>query len=154
MADKRDVTATVNRLKYWCQMVLPAVYDDSQSYYELLAKVVAKLNEVISSGNELSGIVSDNVVDIEQLKQDVELLTAELDNIKSGNYASLYLEALKNWLADNLLNIVGSIVKFVWFGLSDDGHFIAYVPTSWRFLMFDMVADPDSPDYGRLLLSY
>lgn len=32
--------------RFWCQTVLPAVYDDSLSYYELLNKVVAYLNEM------------------------------------------------------------------------------------------------------------
>lgn len=34
--------------KFWCQKVLPLVYDDSLSYYELLCKVVNYLNNVIS----------------------------------------------------------------------------------------------------------
>ena len=146
--------ATVHRLQYWCQLVLPAVFDDSLSYYELVAKVVKKLNEVLDSNNELAGYVGTNTRDIAQLKEDVELLNSEFEKIKNGQYTSLYIEAMKNWIAENLINIVGQIVKFVWFGLSDDGHFVAYIPTSWRFLTFDMVADPDSPDYGRLLLSY
>lgn len=146
--------ATVHRLQYWCQLVLPAVFDDSLSYYELVAKVVKKLNEVIASNNELAGYVGTNTRDIAQLKEDVELLNSEFEKIKNGSYASLYITALSNWLAENLINVVGEIVKFVWFGLDDDGHFVAYIPTSWRFLTFDMVADPDSPDYGRLLLSY
>lgn len=37
--------------RFWCQKVLPTVYDDSLSYYELLCKVVAKLNEVIDTTN-------------------------------------------------------------------------------------------------------
>lgn len=146
--------ATVHRLQYWCQLVLPAVFDDSLSYYELVAKVVGKLNEVIDSDNELAGYVGKNTQDIAQLKEDVELLNSEFEKVKNGQYASLYIEAMKDWIAENLINIVGQIVKFVWFGLNDDGHFVAYIPTSWRFLTFDMVADPDSPDYGRLLLSY
>lgn len=146
--------ATVQRLQYWCRLVLPAVFDDSLSYYELVAKVVEKLNEVIASNNELAGYVGTNTRDIAQLKEDVALITSEFEKVKNGDYTSLYITALKNWLDENLVNVVGGIVKFVWFGLSDDGHFVAYIPTSWRFLTFDMVADPDSPDYGRLLLSY
>lgn len=45
---------SVKPLHYWVQHVLPLVYDDSLSYMELLARVVAKLNEVI----ELSAIFS------------------------------------------------------------------------------------------------
>ena len=146
--------ATVHRLQYWCRLVLPAVFDDSLSYYELVAKVVGKLNEVIDSNNELAGYVGANTGDIAQLKKDVGLLNSEFEKVRNGQYASLYIEAMEGWIAENLVNIVGQVVKFVWFGLGDDGHFVAYIPTSWRFLTFDMVADPDSPDYGRLLMSY
>lgn len=146
--------ATVRRLEYWCQLVLPAVFDDSLSYYELVGKVVGKLNEVIASNNELAGYVGTNTRDIAQLKEDVALITSEFEKIKNGECTSMYITALRDWLDGNLINVVGEIVKFVWFGLGDDGHFVAYVPSSWRFLTFDMVADPDSPDYGRLLLSY
>ena len=34
--------------RFWCQTVLPLVYDDSLSYYELLNKVVFYINNVIS----------------------------------------------------------------------------------------------------------
>lgn len=35
--------------KFYCQKVLPAVYDDSLSYYEVLCKLTAKLNELIAA---------------------------------------------------------------------------------------------------------
>lgn len=40
--------------KFWCQKVLPLVYDDSLSYYELLCKVVDYLNNTISDVNKFS----------------------------------------------------------------------------------------------------
>lgn len=40
--------------RYWCQKVLPLVYDDSLSYYELLCKVVNYLNNAIGDINTLS----------------------------------------------------------------------------------------------------
>lgn len=43
----------VERIKFWCHKVLPLVYDDSLSYYELLCKVVAKLNEMADIINAL-----------------------------------------------------------------------------------------------------
>ena len=32
--------------RFWCQKVLPLVYDDSLSYYELLCKVIDYLNKM------------------------------------------------------------------------------------------------------------
>lgn len=47
-------------LRFWCQKVLPLVYDDSLSYYELLCKVVAYLNnltkDVVQLTEEVAGI--------------------------------------------------------------------------------------------------
>ena len=43
----------IDKLNYWCNKILPLVYDDSLSYYESLCKTSAKLNEVIESTNGL-----------------------------------------------------------------------------------------------------
>lgn len=50
--------------RYWCYKILPLVYDDSLSYYELLNKVVAKLNEVIKQVNVSTENVYANVKQI------------------------------------------------------------------------------------------
>ena len=55
--------------RFWCQKVLPIVYDDSLSYYELLNKVVAYLNNVIAD----VASVEDNVG---QLNESYGLLQA------------------------------------------------------------------------------
>ena len=39
--------------KFWCQKVLPLVYDDSLSYYETLCKVTNYLNDVIKNSDTL-----------------------------------------------------------------------------------------------------
>lgn len=44
----------INKIRYYCQKILPLVYDDSLSYYEVLCKVTNKLNEVIESNNNLA----------------------------------------------------------------------------------------------------
>ena len=40
--------------RFWCQKVLPLVYDDSLSYMELLSKVIDKLNQMGEGYNELA----------------------------------------------------------------------------------------------------
>ena len=64
--------------RYWCQKVLPLVYDDSLSYYELLCKVVDYLNKTME--------------DVETLHNDVDNLhTAygELQNDYNAKYAGM-----------------------------------------------------------------
>lgn len=41
----------IGQFRFWCQKVLPLVYDDSLSYYELLCKVVNYLNDVIANSS-------------------------------------------------------------------------------------------------------
>lgn len=57
--------SNITPFRYWCHKVLPLVYDDSLSYYELLCKVVEKLNEVIGLTDETKKIVDElkNYVD-------------------------------------------------------------------------------------------
>ena len=40
--------------EFWCQHILPVVYDESLSYYELLCKVISYLNNMVSDVNKLS----------------------------------------------------------------------------------------------------
>ncbi len=47
----------------FCQHVLPAVYDDSLSYYELLCKLMSKINEIIDNDN----IQVDSIKELQQL---------------------------------------------------------------------------------------
>ena len=62
--DPADFTPTLGNYKdlqpfrFWCQKVLPLVYDDSLSYYELLCKVVDYLNKTMEDVNVLEGDVT------------------------------------------------------------------------------------------------
>ena len=70
---------------FWCQKVLPLVYDDSLSYYETLCKLTKKLNEVIENVNSIpdyiAGLISDD-----NLKELLRQLLNELEEqIASAN---------------------------------------------------------------------
>ena len=57
--------------RFWCQKVLPLVYDDSLSYYELLCKVVSKLNELAENENNLSDEIKQVAQDLNDFKNQV-----------------------------------------------------------------------------------
>ena len=60
-----------NPFRFWCQKVLPLVYDDSLSYYELLCKVVCKLNEMAENQNNLSDEIKAVANDLNDFKTQV-----------------------------------------------------------------------------------
>lgn len=72
---------------YYVQKVLPAVYDDSLSYYEILCKVQETLNEVVSTTNEQSVVV-------------LEMQQAITDFI-NGGYTDSFEEYLDKWFDEN-----------------------------------------------------
>lgn len=47
------------KLKFWCQKVLPLVYDDSLSYYETICRVVQKLNELAEKYNQVDDLINN-----------------------------------------------------------------------------------------------
>ena len=65
--------AKIESFRFWCQKVLPLVYDDSLSYYELLCKVVTYLNNTIQAVNE-------NTEDVAQMRQDIDTFTTWATN--------------------------------------------------------------------------
>lgn len=98
----------------WCQKVLPLVYDDSLSYYEVLTKVVAHLNTVIENVNtaeenisllsdaydELQGYVNhyfDNLDVQEEINNKLDVM-AEDGTLSSliEPYMSSFTEAVDN----------------------------------------------------------
>lgn len=144
-----NMTYTPLTLKYLCmyniQKVLPAVYDDSLSYYEVLAKVQAKLDEVIKSENNLNEwqVAQDRVMaELEQVVRD----------FIDGGYLTSFEEFVDDWLSRNMERIIRDSMMMAFFGLTADGHFCAYVPDSWSDIVFDTGAVYGRSDYGRLIL--
>ena len=71
--------------RFWCQKVLPLVYDDSLSYYETLCKVMHTLNEVIDNVNNIPNFIRELISD-EKIKDILSLLLDTLEEqIASAN---------------------------------------------------------------------
>lgn len=149
-------------LRWWCQKVLPLVYDESLSYYEVLCKLTQYIQELAVSLQgfqdmvDALGIRQDEVeqafADLQNVvKDEIDKMWELLDAIKNGDYVDLYLDSIKNYIDQNLQNFVADIVKFVEFGISDDGHFVAYMPDNWDFLEFSTVPW-DDPLEGHLVI--
>lgn len=136
--------------KSWCRKILPLVYDDSISYYEVLCKLTEYIQTLIDQMGDYDNLEKE----IQQLQQEVNFVKEELEKIKNGDYVSLYIDSLAKWIDANLQEMVARIVKYIFFGLTDDGYFAAYVPDSWGFIRFDTGMVTDEETYGHLLLYY
>lgn len=65
--------------RFWCQKVLPLVYDDSLSYYELLCKTIDYLNKTMEDVGTLEGDVTNLHKAYEQLQDYVNNYFNTLD---------------------------------------------------------------------------
>lgn len=89
----------------------------------------------------------------------LDILTAQLKDatcqlfakLKAGDFTK---DTFIEWVNTNMTDIIHQMVRFVFFGLDDDGHFVAYIPASWEFLHFDTLLDPDKPGFGHLVVYY
>lgn len=119
--------------RFWCQKVLPLVYDDSLSYYEVLCKVVDYINKLIETDRELIG-------DVEQLKADMAVVQDWIDNFDTGFAEEIVREA------------IAKLMKTVVFGISSEGYFMACIPDSWSDIKFGTIQNGEL--YGHLVLEY
>lgn len=126
---------SIPTFRIWCQKVLPLVYDDSLSYYEVLCKVVKYINELIDADKVLSD-------EIEGLKADLEVVQDWINN-----YNTKFAEQI----------IREYIATMIFVEISDAGYFEYYIPERWSDIEFNTtgldVVIPDT-EYGRLVLSY
>lgn len=126
----------LTHFRFWCQKVLPLVYDNSLSYYEVLCKVVTYINNLITDTND----IIDNV---NELKNE--------------------LNVVEKWIADFNTDYAEEIIResiatmiFVW--LSDSGYIMYTIPKGWESIIFNTtgmdITLPLQPEYGHLVLSY
>ncbi len=131
---------------YNVQKVLPAVYDDSLSYYELLAKIQQKCNELVTANNYLQEW---------QATQDevIRELTQQVEDFINGGYKEDFDQFAQEWLDANIQEALRKAAHMVFFGLTEDGYFVAYIPQDWAFV-FDTIMDYSNENYGSLVIRY
>ena len=128
-----DNMYSVTPVKFWCYKILPLVYDDSLSYYEVLCKVVEKLNEVIKNYSASGETIQSMQEAIAELQKWVD----DFDTTFIEKVVQEYLEKM---------------VKTVTFGISSGGYFMAVIPDWMSKFEFGTIQEGEL--YGHLTLSY
>ena len=106
--------------------------------------------KILDSLTQIDGWIETHETEYEQLKMQV-------DALESGQWSEEFIQSLNDFYQNNLVDIIGELIKQVFFGLTNDGHFIAYIPESWDEIQFGTTGLDDFPEgieYGHLTLSY
>ena len=79
-----DTVNMLNTMRFYCQPILPLVYDESMSYYETLCKVVGQLNTTGETVNKLNEGLTNEIADRQAADAalDERLKTIESTNTK------------------------------------------------------------------------
>lgn len=112
-------------LRFWCQKVLPAVYDQSLSYYEVLCKLAAFLNKMLEelekmqdnidalhkAYKDLQNWVNAEIARFEaHMEQHFDDLTQELWN-RFEQYKNNTNTTLQQWFNDYATNTTNNLNK-------------------------------------------
>ena len=120
--------------------VIPLVYDESLSYYEVLCKVVKYINDLIDSDKEI-------VENIGQLRTELATVQEWIDKFDYEPLLATVKEMVDKY-----------ITAGVYFGLTNNGYFVAYIPEAWDKINFKTTGfdfnTPLQPEFGHLVLEY
>lgn len=77
-----DTVSMLNKMSFYCQPILPLVYDESMSYYETLCKVVGQLNTTGETVNKLNEGLTGEIADRQKADS---LLNERLKAVEATN---------------------------------------------------------------------
>ena len=125
----------LDKFKFWCQKVLPLVYDDSLSYYEVLCKVVDYINHLIDE---------DKIIE-----DDIAQLQTELAQVQEwiNKFDTSYAEQI----------IKDKIATMIFVEINPQGYIVYNIPEEWSDITFNTTGkdvEISGYDYGHLVLSY
>ena len=123
----------LEHFRFWCQKILPLVYDDSLSYYEILCKVVDYINKLIDDDKA----IIDNV---NELKNELAVVQKWIEDFDTS------------FIQKQVEEYIAKTIKTVTFGISSAGYFMAIIPSNWSDIEFGTIQSGEL--YGHLTLSY
>lgn len=124
---------------------IPKLYWDVKSQEQRVLNIFKLLDKVIAYAESIGMEVDGFQADVDELKE-------KFKKYENGEFWDAYEQKINAWVDENMPEIIRRVIKFIYFGLTEDGYFCAYIPDSWADIMFDTGAVYGRSDYGRLIL--
>lgn len=159
-----DTVNMLNTMRFYCQPILPLVYDESMSYYETLCKVVGQLNTTGDAVNKLNEGLTNEIADrqaadaaLDERLKKVESANAKIHFLAFAGtppydakpiYAMPTRSELRHWVTDG--DMIVTLMQ-----TTDEGRNIVYAAScaynapNWENASFDgfNIIVPISTDY-------
>ena len=127
---------------------VPFTFRDGLTTLELIERLRRCIHHVQHDVNKIT----------EQLLADIKANKDAIDALLK-QYEDDYKATIEKWLGDNLpqyvYDYITQSIQAVFFGLTYDGYFCAYIPKKWaQYIEFDTGANYNDDQYGCLILRY
>lgn len=126
---------------------IPKMYWDTYSQEQRIHAMCDLIHRVACYADMLG-------IELDKDHTSIEALEAEFEKFKESGFEDYYEEQLAAWIIEHMPDIISASMKMVWFGLTQNGYFVAYIPESWSDIVFDTGMVYNTPEYGRLILMY
>lgn len=113
--------------------------------------ILQNLKKLVDELNKIEKWIEENQNEYNDLIDIMTQLQKDVSDIQNGNFPPEMIEAISKWLLNNIGSILATII---WFGVTEDGHLVAYIPDAWADILFVTPMDYTQDDYGRLCLYY
>lgn len=133
----------------WTQYtpVIPKLYWDVYSAEQRMKQLCLNFDKVEHYLDYIAGLMNEWNIEFSEEMQD------ELAKLWDAIHSE-YEKQIHQWIEQDGERIFKEIFSSVYFGLTLDGHFVAYVPESWNEIIFDTGSVYGLDTYGRLILRW
>lgn len=124
---------------------IPSFYFDGWSQEQRWHYLCKELRRLCQYANDMG-------IQVNLTADKINELEAQFEEFKENGFADYYEQQVKEWIAENTELIFKNYTRGVYFGLNQEGYFVAYIPESWSDVVFDTGMDASLDTYGRLIL--
>lgn len=126
---------------------IPKLYWNVKSQEQRILAICEQLHKLACYADMLGGKINIDHAEIEELQ-------ALFEKFMESGFDDYYADQVEKWIDEHMQFIFDHTVKQVYFGLTLDGHFVAYIPESWDDIVFDTGMQYGIDTYGRLILRW
>lgn len=153
-----NLTLILKELNCWClnyRGTIDSVFTDAITREDQIVKLFGVVKDILESQIKVTEGFQELYNFVKEFEETInQQIKDEIIKVFSDDefFDAVILPKLDEAINRNLICYVSRIVKYVFFGLDDNGNFCAYIPESWNFITFD--TDLSEENYGRLVLTY
>lgn len=126
---------------------IPKFYWDVKSQEQRIKIMCYLIQGLVDNYASTDSQIQKNTDDIKELQD-------KFQQFVEHGFDEYYEQQVIEWISQHIGVLYEQLARQVFFGLTSDGYFCAYVPDTWGDITFDTGAVYGTQEYGRLILRF